>query len=49
MKSIIAALKIAMQELRTKANSALKGLGPVDQYEGSQEVAYAIRSLKWAE
>lgn len=48
MKEILAALTLAMTELRTKANSALQGVGPVDQYEGAQEVAYALRSLQWS-
>lgn len=48
MKEIIAALGIAMQELKTKADAALKGMNPIDQYEGAQEVAYAIRSLSYS-
>lgn len=48
MKEIIAALALAMQELKTKADAALKGMGPIDQYQGAQEVAYAIRTLNYS-
>lgn len=48
MKTIIAALITAMSELKTKADSALKGMGPLDQYQGAQEVGYAINSLNYS-
>lgn len=48
MKSILAAIIAAMSELKTKADSALAGMGPVDQYQGAQEVAYAIKSLGYS-
>jgi hypothetical protein len=48
MKAILAAFTLAIKELKTKANSALEGMGPVDQYEGAREVSYAINTLKYA-
>lgn len=47
MKAIIAAFTIAIKELKSKADSALSGMGPVDQYEGAREVSYAINTLQW--
>lgn len=47
MKAIIAAFTLAIQELKTKAESAFSGLGPADQHEGAPGVGYASSALQW--
>ena len=47
MKAILAALSLTIQELKTKANAALQGMLPIDQYEGAKEVGYALNTLNW--
>lgn len=47
MKAILAALALTIQELKTKANAALSGMLPLDQYEGAKEVSYAVNTLGW--
>lgn len=49
MKEILTAFTIAMQTLKSKADAALKGMGPIDQHEGATEVGYALRTLKYAQ
>jgi hypothetical protein len=48
MKAILAAFTIAMQTLRDKANAALKDMPPLDQFENSREVGFALNTLKYA-
>jgi len=47
MKAIIAAFTLAIQQLKAKADAALEGMDPVDQYEGAREVSYAVNTLKY--
>ena len=47
MKDIIAAVKKAISDLRTKADGALKKLGPLDSLEVGREVLYGLNSLEW--
>jgi hypothetical protein len=47
MKAILAAFALAIKEIKAKADSALSGMGPIDQYEGAREVSYAINCLQW--
>jgi hypothetical protein len=49
MKSILAALAASLLELKNKANSALSGMQPLDQYAAAQEVTYAVKSLQYSE
>jgi hypothetical protein len=49
MKAILAALTLTIQELKTKANAALSGMLPLDQYNGSKEVSYALNTLTWVQ
>lgn len=48
MKPILAAFVLAMQTIKSKADAALAGMGPVDQFEGAREVSYALNTLGWA-
>ncbi len=45
MKELIAALKKAMSDLKSKAAAALTKLGPVDQVQATDEVIWALRSI----
>jgi hypothetical protein len=47
MKEILAAFALTAQTLKAKADAALSGLGPVDQYAAAGEVNYALSTLKW--
>lgn len=48
MKTILAAFTLAMNNLREKANLALKDKPPVDQFEAAREVSYAFNTLQFA-
>lgn len=48
MKTILAAFTLAMNNLREKANLALKDKPPLDQFEAAREVSYAFNTLEYA-
>lgn len=48
MKEILAAFLLAGQTIKSRADAALAGMGPVDQFEGAREVSYALNTLQWA-
>lgn len=48
MKDILAAFTAAMTTLKERANASLAPLGPIDQFEGAREVAYALSTLNYA-
>lgn len=49
LQDVLQSIKTAAKEIKSRANSALSGLGVIDQIEQANEVRYALSSLKYVE
>jgi hypothetical protein len=49
MNELLELIRKSIEETKTRANAALAGLPPVDQFQGAQEVVGLINAMKWIE
>lgn len=49
MNELLELIRKSIEETKTRANVALAGMPPVDQFQGAQEVVGLINAMKWIE
>lgn len=47
MKELLALIDTSLKEIHTRANTALSGMPPIEQFQGAQEFVCLMNTMKW--